>query len=454
MTNGAKAYISLVASAAVAVLYSMPTNSYVTWGLSLLLNLLAFVVVGCLAEGMAVDFRLGSGRQAKSSLAFLPFLSAMAIFPPVLAVISVATVVVISQTFIRKTDPFRSVFNVAQAVLASAFASSAYTYFIHDARGDRVSFLGFIIGAGIFFSINIVLNSIAISLLKRQSLALVLSQVAGSRGGNLWYDLLASPIALIPAVLYTDYNVLGLLIIVLPLLLIRYTYSSIVKLEDAFRDLMQVLVKAIETRDPYTSGHSVRVSTLARLVAEDLRLDRRLVRDVEIAALLHDIGKIDPLYAELIRKPHDLDHQERDLIRTHASKGADLLESLTSVNRQIIDAVRHHHEKYDGSGYPAGLSGAAIPLAARIIMLCDSVDAMLSDRPYRRALSIEQAKAELHRCADTQFDPNIVLTILKHNTLEKASRLIRPPADGVVEDSGELMTQRPMAVAARGEYIG
>jgi len=213
--------------------------------------------------------------------------------------------------------------------------------------------------------------------------------------------------------------------LILPLMLIRYSYLSKVQLQQANRDLLRALVKAIETRDPYTSGHSLRVSSLARAIAEDLGLPRKKVEQVETAALLHDIGKIDMVYAPLIRKPGELTPEERAVIQSHATRGAELLRSLSSVDEEVIRAVRHHHERYDGSGYPDGLAGKAIPIAARIIMLSDAIDAMLSNRPYRRALTIEQARLELLRCSGTQFDPDIVEAILKSNTLERvgASRI-------------------------------
>jgi putative nucleotidyltransferase with HDIG domain len=161
---------------------------------------------------------------------------------------------------------------------------------------------------------------------------------------------------------------------------------------------------------------------------------------VEAAALLHDIGKIDSIYEVVIRKPYELSAAERDLIKTHATKGADLLESLSTVSRDVIKAVRHHHERYDGTGYPAGLGRDEIPVASRIIMLCDSIDAMLSDRPYRKALSIEKTRLELVRCASTQFDPDIVRVILQQNTLERAARLVTRISHNTVDE--------PMLVAS------
>jgi putative nucleotidyltransferase with HDIG domain len=153
-------------------------------------------------------------------------------------------------------------------------------------------------------------------------------------------------------------------------------------------------------------------------------LPHRQCELVANAALLHDIGKIDPVFTDVLRKPHALTRDERELIQTHAAKGADMLRDLSSVDRDVVAAVRHHHERFDGKGYPDGLAGATIPLSARIIMLCDSIDAMLSDRPYRRALTIDQVKGELTRCSALQFDPEIVGVVLQAQTLEKAVALV------------------------------
>jgi putative nucleotidyltransferase with HDIG domain len=168
------------------------------------------------------------------------------------------------------------------------------------------------------------------------------------------------------------------------------------------------------------------VSQLAKIIAEDLKCQPSQVDDIETAALLHDIGKIDTVYADIISKQSTLTDSERGVIVTHAARGADFLRTLSSFKDHVILSVRHHHERWDGTGYPDRLTEDKIPVAARIIMLCDSIDAMLSDRPYRRALTVEQVRAELLRCAGTQFDPHIVRIILQRNTLERAAKLIGP----------------------------
>ena len=423
MNRTAKLYVAAVSLLAVgAILYLPPAVLPGALGESV--SIAAYIAIGILAEANAIDFRLGKGKQAKSSLAFLPFLSSIVIFQPAVAVGILATVVGISQFVLRRNEILRSTFNVAMGVLSASLGSLAYNAFLSSNETRGINLLGFVALAAVFFSTNVFLSSIAIALIRKQQLRSVLNQVAGIRGANLWYDLLASPIALVPATLYDQYGALGLVIIVLPLLLIRDSYLAKVQLVEANQDLLKVLVKAIETRDPYTSGHSLRVATLARAIADDIGLSKRHAERVETAALLHDIGKIDSIYEVVIRKPYDLNAAEVELIRTHATKGADLLESLSSVNVDVIRAVRHHHERFDGTGYPSGLQAEEIPLAARIIMLCDSIDAMLSDRPYRKALTLEKTRLELVRCSGSQFDPVIVRVILQRNTLERALWLV------------------------------
>lgn len=435
MTKATYVFIAVVAAAALGLLQALPWAPLVLLPKVHVIGLAAFFVVAVVAEGLAIDF--GTGKQARSSLAFLPFLACTALFPPAVAIIVAAAVVAVSNILLRRQGLAKSVFNISQVTLSVGLAGVTYSMIADPLVNTAVisgqellseqqlNILAFIVLAAVFFVTNILLTSFALAVIRRAPLPQVVVQVIGPRGSNLWYDLLAIPIAMVGVILYQDLGITGLLIILLPLLLVRYSYLSKLQLEEANRDLLKVLIKAIETRDPYTSGHSLRVATLSRLIAKDLELPNRQVEQIETAALLHDIGKIDSVYSAVIRKPYDLNAEERTLIRTHATKGADLLQSLSSVSSDVIRAVRHHHERYDGTGYPAGLVGEEIPVAARIIMLSDSIDAMLSDRPYRKALGVEQVYAELARCASTQFDPHIVRVILSRDTLQEAAALVK-----------------------------
>jgi putative nucleotidyltransferase with HDIG domain len=393
------------------------------------LGLATFVLLAVLSQSLAVDSTLGAATPVKSSIAFLPLLALAMVMPVPAVVLATASMTAVHELFFRERSWGRAAFNTAQTVLSYGAAALVF-HALDGGVGSAANLAGvvslffpFYALALTFFFLNITFVSVSIALRQAENLSVVLREAAGRGGGNLLYDLLAAPFALLAAYLYVNYHVGGLLVVVLPLLFMRHSYIESIRLKQSNRDLLRVLVKAIETRDPYTSGHSQRVSTLSKLIATDYGLRPSVVEQVETAALLHDVGKIDAKFAEIISKDSGLTDEERRLIRTHAMAGADLLESLTSLEREIIVGVRHHHERYDGTGYPAQLAGKAIPIAARIIMISDSVDAMLSDRPYRDALSVSEARSELTRCAGTQFDPDLVRVILEYETLERAESL-------------------------------
>lgn len=177
-----------------------------------------------------------------------------------------------------------------------------------------------------------------------------------------------------------------------------------------YMDFLKVLIYILESKEPYTSGHSERVSIYSDMIAQELRLSAQEKEDLQIATLLHDIGKVG-LSNRLLEKTH-LSAKDSLDIRLHPVKGVHLIEPL-AFSHTIISAIRHHHERWDGKGYPDGLVGKAIPLLARIISLADSYDAMISDRPYRQGLSMKRVQEEIESNAGTQFDPNMVDIFLK-----------------------------------------
>jgi len=388
----------------------------------------ALIGLGIMSEAMAIYLTVAGVRgAAKSSMAFLPLLTCAVVFPSEAAILAAAATEIVTEACLVKfRAAWKAFLNVSQSIIAIAFGAWAYESLggTHGTplESNLVAFFGLAVA---FFTTNMISVSIFFVIRNKNTFLSVLRQVVGPGGINIVYGLLASPIALIAAFLYDKLYVGGILLIILPIFLIRYSYLSKIQLQQSNQDLLKVLVKTIETRDPYTSGHSLRVSRLARFIALELGLSARRVEMIETAALLHDIGKIDSVYAEIIRKRDRLTDEEHRVIKTHAVKGAELLQSLTSLPEEVIKGVRHHHERYDGKGYPDGLAGKEIPISARIIMLCDSIDAMLSDRPYRAALSVDQVAEEIQRCAGSQFDPDIVAVVLRGETLEKAAAQIR-----------------------------
>ena len=192
------------------------------------------------------------------------------------------------------------------------------------------------------------------------------------------------------------------------------------ELEASFLATIDALVRALEAQDMYTSGHALSIADLARRVGRVLGLDAAALRDVEHAAVLHDIGKIG-IPSELLRKRGPLSSGEREHMRAHPEIGARILEPVERL-RQLAPLVRFSHECWDGSGYPDGLAGQQIPLGARIIAVCDAFDAMVSDRPYRGGRSTAEALVELRKHAGTQFDPAVV------DAFEQAVREYRAPS--------------------------
>ncbi len=177
-------------------------------------------------------------------------------------------------------------------------------------------------------------------------------------------------------------------------------------LQDSFQQTIQGFARAMEAKDPYTHGHSDRVMHYCGLIAQGLNFNNEQQQKLSTAALMHDIGKIGiPL--DSLNKPQKLTREEYEVFKEHPDKGRRIIEPIEFL-REIVPAIFHHHEQYDGSGYPLGLKGEQIPLEARILAVADTYDAMTSDRAYRKALSNEIAIAELKRCAGTQFDPRIV----------------------------------------------
>jgi putative nucleotidyltransferase with HDIG domain len=426
MPTRTRFYIAVVVALTAAVVAIVPWQPLYSLGWRGVAGLASFVGLAVLAEAMAVQFAVVGRRNLQSSIAFLPIIACAASFPIAASTVAVFVALSAAEALRRGPRIWVSIFNVAQGICAVAVGSSLYSLLDGQpdfARLQNVAAFSLLVVG--FFGTNLILVAGYLSIDQDRRFFAIVRQAVGSGGGNLFYDILASPVALIAAILYYQLGEIGLLLVIFPLLLIRYSYLSKLQLQQANRDLLKVLIKAIETRDPYTSGHSVRVSTMARIIGEEMRLPLRELERLETAALLHDIGKIDMSYAPIIQKPSELTEQERNTIRTHATHGAELLRTLTSLDEPVILGVRHHHEHFDGSGYPDGLTGTSIPLFGRVIMICDAVDAMLSDRPYRRALSPEQVQAELRRFSGTQFDPDLVAVLMRPNVLQQASSVLR-----------------------------
>ena len=188
------------------------------------------------------------------------------------------------------------------------------------------------------------------------------------------------------------------------------------QLEQAYLDMVQTLRYTVEAKDSYTRGHSDRVSEYSVLIGEKLGLSAEQIKTLRIGGLFHDIGKIG-IPDSILLKPAKLTDEEYSQIKNHPSIGAHILGSA-AIFQDIIPIVKHHHERYDGNGYPSKLKGEDIPYLARIAAVADTFDAMTSRRSYRGPIDVEHVKEEIKRCEGTQFDPQIAevfLEILSNN---------------------------------------
>ena len=198
-----------------------------------------------------------------------------------------------------------------------------------------------------------------------------------------------------------------------------------------YRETLASLSNALEAKDEITSQHTEEVVRLAVGVAAELELDLEAVRNVELGAVLHDIGKV-RVPESILNKPAPLTDEEWVIMKTHPEIGEHILRPIQSLHG-ILSIVRHHHERWDGTGYPDGLSGRAIPLGARIVAVCDAYRAMTENRPYRAALSTSEARDQLETGAGTQFDAECVVALFRAlDRRESVAAVVplRPPPSG------------------------
>ena len=186
--------------------------------------------------------------------------------------------------------------------------------------------------------------------------------------------------------------------------------GALEKIEQSYDDTLEALGGALDLKDAETEGHSRRVTAFTIAIAKQMKVEPALLPQIARAAFLHDIGKM-AIPDQILRKPGPLTAEERGVMRTHCEIGFNMVTRIPFL-REAAEIVLSHQEYFDGTGYPRGLRGEEIPLGARIFAVADALDAMISDRPYRKALSITYAREEIQRCTGTQFDPNVVKVFL------------------------------------------
>jgi HD-GYP domain-containing protein (c-di-GMP phosphodiesterase class II) len=347
-------------------------------------------------------------------------LAACLVFPPFVAAVVVMLSTLVDDVW-ERLRPIQVITNVTVLGVSAFTAAGVYGWIADEGSTPLASLRN--MGAS-------VAASLAYTLVNTTLLAIVIAPVVQESVVRLWKSnfgaarlFVALPLigSLIPVV--AQENAFAVPILLVPLLAAHYSQRALRRSQTETQLAIESLADALEVRDTYTHNHSIRVTDYVDRILEEVPhlplATRKMVLD---AARVHDIGKVGVRDASLLKDGRLTDEEFAD-IKRHPAVGADLIGKL-ALYRQSVPIVRHHHERWDGRGYPDGLAGEEIPLGARIIAVADSFDAMTSDRPYRRAMSRDAAMAEIARNSGTQFDPEIVAAFQR--AMNKPAEAVEP----------------------------
>jgi putative nucleotidyltransferase with HDIG domain len=373
-----------------------------------------------MSEGFSVDLYL---KQTSVSTSAIPILGAYLLFGAIGIV--VASLALAISLWVKFRSPFsRFIFNLSNHLLVGAIILGLVSI-----TGSSFLQLPTLYQMGIS-----VLSAVILYLVSTWMIAFGMSLDLDQPARQLWKEQFSwlGPyylgIGLLTYALIFGYkhdHIVGLILMVIPMLFLRISQKQYIdrtrevvaelreknqilkrnseEISDVNEGLLLTLSEIIDLRDPYVLGHSQQVSKYAAEIARLLGLNEKQVDLVRRAGLLHDIGKLG-IPREILSKPGKLTYDEYEVIKTHPALGGDLVKHSPSL-RPLVTIIRHHHEFYNGKGYPDHISGNQIALEARIVAVADAIEAMMSDRPYRKAFETGDVIAELNRYSGTQFDP-------------------------------------------------
>lgn len=368
------------------------------------ISLLGVLIFGLLA--FAAD-NLSATIPRAGSISVNPgiTIASLILFGPATAMLVTAFSIFNIREFVKKVPYYKHLFNAGQYLLLMGVSS-----IIFEATYDRaaVSFfnpanIGFIfLAAYIGYFINSLLTAGAISISEHKDFLYIWIY---NYAWLISFTFFLAVMAIFIAFLYRLYGSLTIIFTSLPLIIAQYTYMLRVKERKALLNSIMQIVKIMEAKDPYTAGHSVRVAGYAEKIARKLRLNEYDVDIVTSLANLHDIGKVQ-IDLSVLNKPGKFDNSDWTEMKKHPEVGYEIVREIVFL-KKYADAVLYHHERVDGKGYPRGVKGDKLPLFARILTVADAYDAMTSDRPYRKALTQEEAIRELKDCAGKSFDVKV-----------------------------------------------
>ena len=387
-----------------------------------------FMAAALVALGLGSEFlSFNQTKHSAGSIALIPFAAAALVAPASITLAFVLAAELVAQRANRR--PWLKVgFNAAQITLGLALGILAYRavggvpFFELVGKGFVQSFLAAVVPISSLVATVLIVNSLCVSAaIAATSEKRLLDVWSHHMKSTLPYSFLTVLVSFYLTWFSVNLGIWGTIGMAIPMLAVRQLHKATLELTTVTEELLDLMVAAIEARDPYTSGHSQRVARASEVIARSIDLSPGEIERVTVAALLHDVGKIDERFAPILAKEGRLTPEEWRIMKEHPIRGAELVGLLTSL-QDIVKPVRHHHENWDGTGYPDGIQGENIPLASRIIMFADTLDAMTTDRPYRKALTLSEARAEFIKFRGKQFDPEICDRVLSSAVWEELYR--------------------------------
>ncbi len=398
-----KALIYIIILAIIAAAIIIYTVHIMDWSKTNWLPVLLLLGLTILSDSFPVNLPKGG----KLSVSYATISASIILFQPLIVIIIGSIFDFIS--LVKKEDRIKKIFNTSQLAICSGSASLVYSNLVLTSDTITTTHLiSFLAAVTVLFALNSLFVTLVISITTNEKISTVWQlNIKWSILTNLATAFIGGAIAIV----YNNIGLWGIALFLIPLFIARQANQSYINMRQTYLDTMASLSMVIDAKDPYTMGHSSRVANYATLLARELKWKENKVEFIHYIAMIHDIGKI-AVPENILNKKTLLTPEEYEIIKTHSRIGANLVKDVKFFS-ESSEIIMHHHERYDGNGYPDQLKGDEIPCGARLLFVADAFDAMTSDRPYRKAMGIDQAIEELKINAGTQFDPKMVDAFIK-----------------------------------------
>lgn len=372
---------------------------------NIFLSFLFFCIISIITDSLSISIN----NSTYITISFAIGLSVLITFHPLAAalIMCIGSIFSIQKTgnkyyHIFNSSFYKRIFNGSAHALSYLIAGYAYNIgeeLIPYGKIASFNILSIILTIFTYVIFNTLIYMILFSLIEKKSLKeLLLSNVWAIKN-----FFAIAPIGIFMAIAYTSYGWFGVILFFAPLLLARYSFTLYLDMRNVYFETIKALSNAVDAKDHYTNGHSHRVAHYSQIIAKEMGLLSNKIDKIKTAAILHDVGKIG-ISDYILNKPGHLTEDEFALIKQHPLIGAKILDDVDFL-KDVAKIIKHHHERYDGTGYPDGLTGEEIPIEAAIVAVADAFDAMTSNRPYRNAMTFTAATTIIISEADKQFHP-------------------------------------------------